>query len=89
MCSGCAGCSKSVASSSTSQGNRGRNEGFTDTSVRGHLYFGKGAEGRVCNGLMSFFEPHDPLVGAALERACAPTSSVGPTVAYGTSRARA
>ena len=53
------------------QGNRGRNEGFTDTSVRGHLYFGKGAEGRVCNGLMSFFEPHDPLVGAALERVCA------------------
>ena len=23
------------------QGNRGRNEGFTDTSVRGHLYFRK------------------------------------------------
>ena len=70
------------------QGNRGRNEGFTDTSVRGHLYVGKQGEGVFCNGSMSFFEPQDPLVGAALER-CVPTSRAGPPGTYGTSRVRA
>jgi mannosyltransferase OCH1-like enzyme len=50
------------------QGNRGRNETFTDTTVRGHLFFRNPARGIIVNGLMSFFGRHDPLVGALLER---------------------
>lgn len=50
------------------QGNRGRNEAFTDTTARGHLFFRNPAKGIIVNGLMSFFGRQDPLVGAALER---------------------
>jgi mannosyltransferase OCH1-like enzyme len=55
------------------QGNRSRNEAFTDRSVRAHLYHGK--KGNICNGLMSFFERHDPLVGTWLDRVCSNVES--------------
>jgi mannosyltransferase OCH1-like enzyme len=50
------------------QGNRSRNESFTDTTARGHLFFRNPARGIIVNGLMSFFNRQDPLVGALLER---------------------
>jgi mannosyltransferase OCH1-like enzyme len=53
------------------QGNRGRNESFTDRTVRGHLFFRNPSAGIIGNGLMSFFNPRDPLVEALLERVCA------------------
>jgi mannosyltransferase OCH1-like enzyme len=53
------------------QGNRGRNESFTDRTARGHLFFRNPGTGIICNGLMSFFNPRDPLVGTLLERVCA------------------
>jgi mannosyltransferase OCH1-like enzyme len=53
------------------QGNRGRNEKFTDMSARGHLFFRNPIEGRIVNGLMTFFSPHDELVGEYLERVLA------------------
>jgi mannosyltransferase OCH1-like enzyme len=53
------------------QGNRGRNGSFTDTTARGHLFYRNGHKGLICNGLMSFFDRHDPLVGELLERVSA------------------
>jgi mannosyltransferase OCH1-like enzyme len=52
------------------QGNRGSNSSFTDRTSRGHLFFRDPARGIICNGLMSFFNRHDPLVGMLLERVC-------------------
>jgi mannosyltransferase OCH1-like enzyme len=72
------------------QGNRSRNETFTDRTARGHLFRnvarhnnansrhtaqttpeGDSDPVRICNGLMSFFERHDPLVGTLLEQVSA------------------
>jgi Glycosyltransferase sugar-binding region containing DXD motif len=74
------------------QGNRRRNESFTDRTARGHLFRNVPRHGhnnassrdtaqatpdgdsdtvRICNGLMSFFERHDPLVGTLLEHVSA------------------
>jgi Glycosyltransferase sugar-binding region containing DXD motif len=69
------------------QGNRGRNASFTDRTVRGHLFrrpprpqprdgAARTALFRnppivICNGLMSFFDRHDPLVGRVLDRVSA------------------
>jgi mannosyltransferase OCH1-like enzyme len=50
------------------QGNRRRNESFTDRTSRGHLFFRNPHTGIITNNLMSFFDRHDPLVGALLER---------------------
>jgi mannosyltransferase OCH1-like enzyme len=52
------------------QGNRGRNESFTDRSARGHLFFRNPDTPKIVNGLMAFFHRHDPLVGTWLERVC-------------------
>ena len=52
------------------QGNRGRNQSFTDRTCRGHLFFRDPQRGIICNGLMSFFDRRDPLVGTLLERVC-------------------
>jgi mannosyltransferase OCH1-like enzyme len=53
------------------QGNRGRNESFTDKRFRGHLFFRNPTKGIITNNLMCFFDRHDPLVGTVLERVCA------------------
>ena len=53
------------------QGNRGHNESFTDRTARAHLFFRDPHSGVICTGLMSFFDRHDPLVGALLERVSA------------------
>jgi mannosyltransferase OCH1-like enzyme len=70
------------------QGNRGRNDSFTDRTARGHLFRSprslakdspaarsplfQGPEGGIiANGVMSFFNPRDPLVAAYLERVSA------------------
>jgi mannosyltransferase OCH1-like enzyme len=50
------------------QGNKGRNEAFTDRTARGHLFFRNPNIPIIVNNLMSFFAPNDPLVGALLER---------------------
>lgn len=50
------------------QGNRGRNESFTDRSARGHLFFRNPHTPKIVNCLMAFFHRHDPLVGTLLER---------------------
>ena len=72
------------------QGNRGRRRGFTDTiGPWASVLREAGPRAVVCNGLMSFFEPHDPLVGAALDRACRQRRASGRPVASRTSRVRA
>jgi Transposase len=70
------------------QGNRGRNDSFTDRTARGHLFrsprslakdspaarsplFQGPQGGIIANGILSFFNPRDPLVAAYLERVSA------------------